>query len=196
MNDNQKYNAYREIAENRAHAEGIINGLKLAYGETAVVPFYHPDVDSDASIRTIETLIGTSSLHSGKTVFTCSIENDQELKNFEFRDKQHGNVSVSEAFSLVDTAIDEISGSGSIVDKLSDVSTAIGALTSAVGTLTETLGEKLGEIASKLSDVSVNQIALKNAMSEKLDDVSTNLSNITKILDEKMIVTKVETTTE
>lgn len=196
MNDNQKYNAYRDIAENRAHAEGIINGLKLAYGETAVVPFYHPGIDADPSIRTIETLIGTGSMHRGTTVFECSIENDQKIKNFEFRDEQHGNVSVSEAFAFVDAAIDEIAGGGSIVDKLTDVSTAIGALTTAVGTLKDTLSEKLGEIVSKLSDVSTNQIAYKEMMTEKLSDeklsdVSTNLVNITDILNERMLVTEV-----
>lgn len=67
-NNLNKVKAYKKVAKNYYDAVGILNAKKLAFGEPAVVPFYHPD-ESDID-RQIRLAIGYGSINGGVEVLT------------------------------------------------------------------------------------------------------------------------------
>lgn len=67
-NNLNKAKAYKKVAKNYYDAVGILNSKKLAFGEPAVVPFYHPD-ESDLD-RQIRLAIGYGSINGGVEIMT------------------------------------------------------------------------------------------------------------------------------
>ena len=67
-NNLNKVKAYKKVAKNYYDAVGILNSKKLAFGEPAVVPFYHPD-ESDLD-RQIRLAIGYGSINGDVEIMT------------------------------------------------------------------------------------------------------------------------------
>lgn len=62
-----KYNAYRQVADDYTAAVEFMKSKKLAYGEPAVVPFYYPNKD-DAN-KVVKLMLGIGSLDDNVEIF-------------------------------------------------------------------------------------------------------------------------------
>lgn len=183
--DNLKYNAYREIVDSIDVARSIIYNMKLAYGESAIVPFWYP-AKSDPSVtsRDVYTLMGTGSMN-GSVLFTSNlltsdtILDQATIKDFEFNGETYGEISLKDAIKIVDEAIEDISGGKTLVSVLE-------SLVNEVSELKETLASDSSiyeGINQSLSDMKDAAVADSSTLSEIKEILAADSSVLSELKD-------------
>lgn len=216
--DNLKYNAYREIVDSIDVARSIIYNMKLAYGESAIVPFWYP-AKSDPSVtsRDVYTLMGTGSMN-GSVLFTSNlltsdtILDQATIKDFEFNGETYGEISLKDAMKIVDEAIEDISGGKTLVSVLESLVNEVSELKetlAADSSVYEGIGQSLSEIkdaivadSSTLSEIKDTLAAdssvyegIDQSLSEIKETLATDSSTfggICQILDDRLPVAEIE----
>lgn len=121
--DLNKVKAYKKVAKNYYDAVGILNAKKLAFGEPAVVPFYHPD-ESDLD-RVIRLAVGYGSINGGVEILT-NIFNDSSTRidNAECAmviDGEQKVLTMSEAFDYILRKLESIDVQNIPKDEINDI---------------------------------------------------------------------------
>lgn len=136
-----KYNAYKEVASNYDEAKAIIEGKKLAYGETAVVSFYFPGRTSE--VKTIEQMLGVGGINGNVMIYSNILGTSSRVDDATvFIASENRTMTVTEAFAWLTNEID-----GETRSILSGIKTAI-------ENQTATITEKFNQIDQSLKDIS------------------------------------------
>lgn len=138
-----KQTAYKEIVANYDAARTLLYERKLAYGESAIVPFYYPDRTSP--VKTVELMEGVGSVN-GEILINCNVLGS--------------NVKADDSVVTVPDSSTELPLRSVIADiyqKIYNDSSVYGALMSIKESL-DANGEKLDKISASIDKLFVTEV--------------------------------------